>query len=218
MSTSEQQPITTVLFDCDGVLVDSQRASIKTYQNLFIRAGYGYFQGAEIAKAYHLTFDKTIELLIGVVPSDDESTRLRNLIADPRIRATDLFEFPEEVDTVLAELDEQYVLGLVTSRSRLGIDDVFKAKDLRRYFACLVTSEDCMKPKPSPGPLLRAVELLGCQACEAVYVGDSDSDIQAAIAANMRSVFVGAVKHDRATVSIQKLAQLPASLLIIERL
>ena len=46
------------------------------------------------------------------------------------------------------------------------------------------------RPKPAPDVLLRGAELLGCAPAEALYVGDTPIDVEAARRAGMRSVAV----------------------------
>jgi pyrophosphatase PpaX len=62
--------------------------------------------------------------------------------------------------------------------------------ELRRFFDVTVGAEDTTRHKPNPDPLLLALERLGASADDAVYVGDSPFDIQAAKAAQVGSVAV----------------------------
>jgi pyrophosphatase PpaX len=62
--------------------------------------------------------------------------------------------------------------------------------ELRRFFDVTVGAEDTTRHKPNPDPLLLALERLDASADDAVYVGDSPFDIQAAKAAQVGSVAV----------------------------
>ena len=62
--------------------------------------------------------------------------------------------------------------------------------ELRRFFEVTVGAEDTERHKPNPEPLLLAIERLGEGVADAVYVGDSPFDVQAAKAAGMGSVAV----------------------------
>jgi pyrophosphatase PpaX len=82
-------------------------------------------------------------------------------------------------------------LGVVTAKRRATLALAFEVlPQLRRYFDVTVGAEDTERHKPHPEPLLAALERLGSDAADAVYVGDSPFDVQAAKAAGMASVAV----------------------------
>jgi len=79
----------------------------------------------------------------------------------------------------------------------------------------VVTYEDYSNPKPHPEPLLVANRKLGIKPQEAVYVGDSPSDIASAKAANMKSIYLSVKPHPDATGHIVELKNIMS---IIENL
>ena len=82
-------------------------------------------------------------------------------------------------------------LGVVTAKRRATLALAFEVlPELRRHFDVTVGAEDTERHKPHPEPLLAALERLGSDAADAVYVGDSPFDVQAARAAGMASVAV----------------------------
>ena len=66
----------------------------------------------------------------------------------------------------------------------------FSYLPLEQFFDVVVGSDDTERHKPDPAPLAHALELLGANRDDAVYVGDSPFDIRAAKAAGMHSVAV----------------------------
>jgi pyrophosphatase PpaX len=82
-------------------------------------------------------------------------------------------------------------LGVVTAKRRATLALAFEVlPELRRFFEVTVGAEDTERHKPNPEPLLLAIERLDEGAADAVYVGDSPFDVQAAKAAGMGSVAV----------------------------
>jgi HAD superfamily hydrolase (TIGR01549 family) len=89
---------------------------------------------------------------------------------------------------VLKWLDDHDVkIALVTRNSRRSLDRVMKRHNLP--FDVMVTRDDCAY-KPNPQPLLLACERLGISPDEAWMVGDGSHDVQAGIAAEIRTVWI----------------------------
>jgi pyrophosphatase PpaX len=79
-------------------------------------------------------------------------------------------------------------LGIVTSKSRAVAQRGLDRFSLGRYFDVLVTYDDVPIHKPDPHPLLHAAGMLGVEAENCAYVGDSPHDMTAAVAAGMVAV------------------------------
>lgn len=196
-----------IIFDVDGVLVDSKEANIAFFQNLLKKAGYPKASRKEILECFHLALWQSLEKLTG---SNDqvEIKRIWDIAQDSSLRNPSLFNFPEKLEDILGELHKKYKLAIVTSRIRVGMDDIFSAKDMRHLFDSIITFEDYKKPKPSPDPLLTALKKLKILPRESVYIGDSESDIIAAKAAGIRSIHLAPNKHKDATAGIKVFQEL----------
>ena len=81
---------------------------------------------------------------------------------------------------------EGYSLGVVTGNGRKVVGKVLEKHGLAKYFGAVVTREDGLKPLPDP--LLVALERLGCDAGDAVFVGNGLNDARAASAAGVRAI------------------------------
>ncbi len=81
-------------------------------------------------------------------------------------------------------------LAIVTSKSAETTAMAFRAVGLREYFDAVVTASDTNAHKPSPEPLLLALERLGAPVDHAVYVGDAPVDVAAGKAAGVATVAV----------------------------
>jgi pyrophosphatase PpaX len=81
-------------------------------------------------------------------------------------------------------------LGIVTAKRRASVELAFARLPLRDYFEVVVGSEDTERHKPSPDPILHALERLGADPGSAAYVGDSPFDIAAARAAGLPAIGV----------------------------
>jgi HAD superfamily hydrolase (TIGR01549 family) len=97
-----------------------------------------------------------------------------------------------EVIEVLPRLREQgRQLGIVTAKRHATVRLAFdRLPELESNFDVVIGSDDTERHKPSPDPLLAAVDRLAARPEDAAYVGDSPFDIRAAKAAGMFSVAV----------------------------
>jgi len=182
--------IRAVLFDVDGVLMDSREANIAFYRNLLKRYGYPERSDADLAHGHYLTLLESIAFLT----QEPSQERVRQIWEESR-SLTDydptLVRLPDRCEEVLDRLYERFQLGLVTSRIREGIDQYFEFSGLGDRFVVSLAYDDYEKPKPAPDPLLIACIRLGLWPNEAVYVGDAPVDLECAVAAGTHFIAYG---------------------------
>jgi pyrophosphatase PpaX len=109
-------------------------------------------------------------------------------------------------------------LGLVTSKSRDAVDLAFDSvPGIGERFSVVLSSDDTALHKPSPEPILRALELLGSDGTGgACYVGDAPFDLQSAKAAGVKAIAVTWGFFDRAALEAENpdvICETPAELL-----
>jgi len=92
-----------------------------------------------------------------------------------------LMEPEPHLKELLLRLRPRYKTAISTNRSDT-MGHVLEAHGLSGLFDCVVTSLDVPRPKPHPDPLLKALELLCLEPEEAIYIGDSPVDQEAAAA------------------------------------
>ena len=178
-----------VLFDLDGTLIDSGPIILASMQYA-VRT----VLGREIpADELGLTIGGQ-----GIVAQMQaiDGERAEALLETYKVHNDGLHETLEAFDELLALLPglavEGRKLGIVTAKRHRTVNlalDRFPA--LADAFDVVIAHEDTERHKPDPDPVLLAVERLGGQPDEAVYVGDSPFDIGAAKAAGVFAVAVG---------------------------
>ncbi len=204
---SKSKVIKAVIFDVDGVLVDSKKANVALFQTLLKRAGYPPATEEEILSHFHLPLWQSLEKLTKS-NDQDEIKRIWEMARDPTTRNPELFDFPEQLEDVLEQLHKKYKLAIVTSRIKAGMDDIFSTKEIKHLFDVVVVFEDYKNPKPHPEPLLLAVKRLGISVEEAIYIGDSKTDVEAAMAAGMKVIYIAAEPHPDASKNIAEFNEL----------
>lgn len=169
------------LFDFDGTLFDTLESSIYVFEEAYRRIGVsidrdkilGYTR-EPIPNSYrrvmgsmdgYPAFIKSIDELV----FSDKVTQMAEIYSDTR--------------STIKELKKQgKVVGIVTSNAKSHIIDVLNRFDLTKYFDIIVGNREARVPKPSPEPILKALELLKYNGNKnrVIYVGDSLNDAIAA--------------------------------------
>lgn len=86
----------------------------------------------------------------------------------------------EEMAKLLHDLKNAgFQLGIFTGKARRSLDISLKELDMEGIFDVLITGDDVVKAKPDAEGLLKVLALLKVDASEAIYIGDSDADVQA---------------------------------------
>ncbi len=182
-------PIELVIFDCDGVLVDSEWLSVRTEAELLGELGWDISE-AEIVDRFVGRSDDhmlaVIEEHLGrEVPEFMPTYRERLFAAfDRELRA---------VDGVVDALDRIAGRGLATcvasSGSHAKMDRTLGATDLlRRFEGRIFSASQVTNGKPAPDLFLFAAASMGVDPNRCVVVEDSYFGLEAARAAGMRSV------------------------------
>ena len=178
-----------VLFDLDGTLIDSGPIILASMQH-----AVSTVLGREIPA-------EELGLTIGGQGIVAQMTAIDAEHADALLEAYkehndglhETLEAFDELLDILPQLKaEGRKLGLVTAKRHRTVGlalDRFPA--LASAFDVVVAHEDTDRHKPSPQPVLLALEKLGGEPDEAVYVGDSPFDVGAAKAAGVFAIAVG---------------------------
>jgi pyrophosphatase PpaX len=181
--------IKAVLFDVDGVLLDSFEANLQFYRNLLKKASYIPPTEKEFRPLMHYTMEKVIRELLPNA-SDSEIQRIwetgKNFVDE--LYLYQLLKTRKDATKSIRVLYKKYQLGIVTSRINGGVYTIPQLKKLEQYFQVTVGFEDTTNHKPHPEPLLFACKKLGLEPNEIVYIGDAHSDIIAGKAAGMKVI------------------------------
>ena len=182
-----------VLFDFDGLLIDTETPSRLAYEELYREHGH------------ELPLDKWATLVGTIGAPFDPDAHLEELVGQPldregmarRLRARehelcDLEDLRPGIEAYLAEADR---LGLetaiVSSSTREWISrHLRRLGRVRGWDAIIAADGDTARAKPQPALYLEALSALGLQACEAIAFEDSLNGIRAAKGAGIFCVAV----------------------------
>ena len=180
--------IQTVIFDMDGVIVDTELvhryAYFKQFGELNItvtEAMYTSFTGYSTRNTFqklkeHFDIDQDVEDLI---------LRKRTIFNDAFDSKEDL-DLLEGVKTLIQDLHQNGMqLIVASSASKVTIDRVFTRFDLHQYFTHIVSGEDFPKSKPNPAIFEHAASLSIAPKENCIVIEDSTNGVRAANAANI---------------------------------
>ncbi len=180
--------VEAVVFDMDGVLVDSERVWDEVREALVRDWGGSYSPAAQqammgMSSPEWSTFMHD-ELGLTQSPAEINDEVVRRMLARYR---DDLPLIEGAVDAV-RDLAGSFQLAVASSSNRPLIDTVLETAAIHGCFAVTVSSEEVARGKPSPDVYLEAARRLGVAPAAAAAVEDSTNGIRAASAAGMHVV------------------------------
>ena len=183
--------INTVIFDMDGVIVDTEPVHHYAYHQHFKELEidvseemYATFTGnstrnvyQRIKEAYKLSYD--VEMMV-----DNK----RNIFNNAFDLKEDLDMLPGVKD-LIADLHSNGIqLILASSSAKVTIERIFKRFSLHQYFTHIVSGEDFEKSKPHPAIFEHAASLSVAPKEECIVIEDSTNGVRAAKAAGLYCV------------------------------
>lgn len=192
--------VDAVVFDCDGVLVDSEPISERAWRQTLdefdvimdepFAAWVGSTDRALAERLAPLT-DATADGLL-----DRVAAVLREVLADEGVDV-----FPDAGEAVARAEAAGLASAVASNSERWRLEALLEAAGLFRRFPVRVSSEDVVSPKPAPDVYLAAAGLLGVEPGRCLVVEDSPTGIASARAAGMRVVAVDRGVFDRSELA-----------------
>ena len=182
--------IAAVIFDLDGVLVDSETIWDDMRRELVTSTGGTWSPDATRAMMGMSSPEWSAYMhdTLGVPLAPAEISE--QVAAEVRARyAAQLPILPGARDAVM-RVAGRWPLGLASSSNRSVIDAFLDASALRDSFSSVVSSEEVARGKPAPDVYVAAAEGLGVRPSHCIAVEDSTNGIRAAAAASMTVVAI----------------------------
>ncbi len=202
----------TVIFDMDGLLVDSEIRAIKAWR--------------EVAEEYNIpNIEELFPYMMGTNPETRKGifekrygTGFNFYECNEKVR--DLaHQYEEEtpiplkagVKDILAYLHKNgYRIGLASSGKRETIEKRMKNHGIWHYFDAVVSGEMVKISKPNPEIFLLCAEKLGSSPSECTVLEDSPNGITAAHAAGMRAIMVPDLYQPKENIAAMAYAVYPS--------
>lgn len=181
-------PLKCVIFDMDGVIIDSEEIHKKAYYETFESLGVAVSE--ELYKT--LTGASTLNAFQKLVNHFNLLENPEELVLAKRERYVNYFE--NDPDLHLVHGVENLIktfhakglkLVLASSSAMVNIDRVFNRFHLNPYFIGKISGADLAESKPNPEIFQKAAALAKVSPMECIIIEDSDNGVQAANAAGI---------------------------------
>lgn len=181
-------PITTVLFDLDGTIVDTNELIVRSFLHTLEGETERVFTREDIIPHMGFALVEQLRFFTGKEQVDELAVKYRTFNQSKHDEL--VTEFPH-VPEVLAELARRGIrMGVVTNKSRQTTLMGLRLCGIESYMETIVTIDDVVRGKPDPEAVLKALEQLGVAPEEALMVGDSKYDMIAGRDAGVKTVGV----------------------------
>ncbi len=176
-----------VIFDMDGVIIDSEPLHEKAQRIVFARHGldvpvraYSDFKGQTEEVVFNLVVREwgNGSHDPGVLASE------KHAIYASLIDEMQLMQGSLEFIRFLSDLG--YPLALTTSATRANQERVFERFELAPYFNAVVTAEDVRRSKPDPEPYVVTASRMSWEPARCLVIEDSLNGVRSAVGAGCR--------------------------------
>ena len=178
-----------VIFDLDGVLIDSEGLYYRAYSEVL--KPYGVSVSREDYEKYWIAQGNGPEYIVekhNLPISPDELRQLRSPVYLQLLEnEVKLMPYVEET---LTRLVPHFSLTVATNSYREHLDDVLQRMNIARFFPVTVARQDYQQAKPQPDAFLTAAAKIGLTPIQCVVIEDTYKGVMAASSAGIRCIAV----------------------------
>lgn len=188
-----------VIFDVDGVLVDSYEAHKASWMRLANETGVE-FSEADFASTFGRTSREIIREHWPVGDHSDERVEILDGKKEAWYREIIEDDFPVmqgAVELIDALVDENFTIGAGSSGPPENVHLALEKLGRREHFRGVITGRDVERGKPEPDVFLLCAEQMGLEPSKCAVVEDAPSGVTAAKRAGMASVALLSTGRDR---------------------
>jgi len=193
-----------VVFDLDGVLIDSEPIHLKSAQLMLVRRGIRLTPEQAVQQT-GITIHKFLEKIVNEwgFPGPKEG---EDWVAEKRVTFREMAKTELQpvagADELLRALRSKIKIGLASSSPRPYIEWTTQMFGWERLFDAICTIEDVAHPKPDPQMYRLIVGRLGVEKNAVLVFEDSPAGIEAAVAAGLDCAGVGTSYSSKALLAV----------------
>jgi len=178
--------IKAIIFDVDGVLIDSNRIIIDLFKEIAKKMKLKIPSDNDVVKLMGQSLEDNIKFLWPESDVELFARKYREKFVKIKIPT-----FKGTVEVIEKLKKAGFKLGIASGKKRFYLEkNLIDAGFNLESFDVIISAEDSKEHKPSPKPILIACDKIGVKPTETVYVGDATFDYEAAKAAKANFVAV----------------------------
>jgi len=180
-----------VLWDMDGVIVDTAPYHFKAWQQTFAKLGVKYTR-AQFKESFGRRNEAIIPELIGKPVSAKEIAVIarKKEALFRRLARGKIKPFPGAVELLQLLSNNDIKMALVSSTPPRNIDSVLERLEIKGLFQTIISGADVTKGKPDPECFLLAASRLGVEPENCIVIEDSTAGVDAAKSAGMKCIAI----------------------------
>ena len=189
--------IKAVIFDMDGLMIDSERVTFEGYQHIMSKMGKTItedFYITLLGKPIKGIFQRFYDVYGNDFPIESVITDVHQYMAE-RFETEGVPLKAGLVELLKYCREKGYRTIVATSSNRNRVDKILKSADIEQYFDDSICGDEVTKGKPDPEVFLKSCMKLGVNTDEAVVLEDSEAGIQASYAAGIKVICVPDMKQ-----------------------
>ncbi|MFC1687464.1 HAD family hydrolase [Patescibacteria group bacterium] len=214
------QDIKAIIFDLDGVLVNSEPLW-ERMTRMYLKKKYIHLPGdfkAYVNKHFRGTGQPAINRYLKRHFRIKDSLKI--IDREKMQMILHLFRkhlaYSSTTHTILQKLAKKYRIALVSSGPQSTVDYVITLLRVRPFFSCILTEKDVSEQKPSPHIFRKALKKLRVAPSDCIVVEDSFAGITAAKRAKMKCILLRRPYNtkwlSKADYHVKRLSQIPSLL------
>lgn len=188
--------IKAIILDCDGVILDSNKAYELMYEELFER--YGVHKSPK--EIYAFFGDSPMHILHKIFPNKDIRPIFRDYkkhLKDSRFNK--MIKIHPGAKASIWKMSGEYTVVVASGALRFRLMNSLKKHGLMKYIKFAIGSDQVKHAKPHPEALLKIMKRLGVGKKEVIFVGDAPNDLRAAKRAGVKFIAVLSGVFDKET-------------------
>lgn len=171
-----------IIYDCDGVLIDSRRSNEAFYNHILAHFGLPPLTPEQLDIVHAATAQEAVDFLFSGTPWLAAAQGFQRQIDNAPFLA--LIRPEPHIREVLVQLRPTYRTAIATNRGK-SLPLVLQTLGLDGLFDLTVSCYDVTYPKPHPECLQKILHYFQVGPDEALYIGDSEVDRLVAVAAGV---------------------------------
>lgn len=196
--------ISAVIFDMDGLMFDTERIAIRTWERAAKEFGFTIDE-ALIIKTIGRNLLDTKKIFLTSLGNSfpfDDIQQLQVKYAQEEVRKNGV-PIKEGLHELIHSCKEHGIsMAVATSTERKRAEELISQSNTWKYFDVIVCGDEVSNGKPEPDIFLTTAEKLGIQPNKCVVLEDSESGIVAACRAGMIPIFVPDLKKPSDEVNL----------------